>query len=85
MNLLRPSITTVLQHRIMVARTDVLSLYSTLHRKAHPLLNFYKIWPKYTNSYNSKTHVIRTNFESPRGFELYEFNCSFQRVISKPA
>ena len=27
-------------------------------------------------SYNSKTRVIRTNFESPWGFELQEFKCN---------
>ena len=39
--------------------------------KKHPLL----IFRNNLNSYNSKTHVIRTNFESLWGFELHEFNC----------
>ena len=44
--------------------------------KKHPLLIFLKCGWNNLNSYNSKTHVIRTNVESPSGFELYEFNCN---------
>ena len=40
--------------------------------KTYPLSKFGR---NNLNSYNSKTHVIRPNFESPWGFELYEFNC----------
>ena len=53
------------------------SLYNTLHREDIPCLFFSKFGPNNLNSYNSKTHVIRTNFESPWGFELYEFNCTY--------
>ena len=38
-------------------------------------LFFSKFGRNNLNCYNSKTHVIQTNFESPWGFELYEFNC----------
>ena len=52
------------------------SLYNTLYREdTSPAYFFSKVGRNNMNSYNSKTHVIRTNFESPRGFELYEFNC----------
>ena len=52
------------------------SLYNTLHREdTSPAYFFSKVGRNNMNSCNSKTHVIRTNFESPRGFELYEFNC----------
>ena len=44
--------------------------------KTHPLLIFFsKFGRNNLNSYNSKTHVIRTNFESRWELELYEFNC----------
>ena len=43
--------------------------------KAHSLLIFSKFGRNNLNSCNSKAHVIRTSFESPWGFELYEFNC----------
>ena len=33
------------------------------------------------NSSNSKTNVIRTNFETPRGFQLREFNCKSQSMM----
>ena len=46
--------------------------------KTHPLLVFSKFDRNNLNSCNSKTHVIRTNFESPWGVELYEFNCAIQ-------
>ena len=77
MNLLRPSITSILQIQIVVARTDALLWpvqYSALWRHI-PCLFFSKFGRNNLNSYNSKTHVIRPNFESPWGFELYEFNC----------
>ena len=45
--------------------------------KNYPLLILFKRGWNNLNSYNSKTHVIRTNFESPWGFELYEFNCIY--------
>ena len=44
--------------------------------KKIPCLVFSKFGPNNLNFYNSKTHVIRTNFESPWRFELHEFNCS---------
>ena len=35
------------------------------------------------NYYNLKTHVIRTNFKSPWGFELHEFNCVTQKILTE--
>ena len=40
----------------------------------HPCLFFSKFGRNNLNTYNSKTHVIQTNFESPRGFGGREFN-----------
>ena len=79
MNLLRPSITTILQHRTDGCSNGCSSLACTILYivKKHPLLIFLKCGSNNLNSYNSKTHVIRTNFESPWGFEFYEFNCIF--------
>ena len=60
----------------LLKRMLFLSLYNTLHREeTSPAYFFSKFGRNNLNSYNSKTHVIRTNFESPWGFELYEFNC----------
>ena len=43
----------------------LLSLYNTLHREdKSPAYFFFKFDRNNMNSYNSKTHVIRTNFES---------------------
>ena len=48
------------------------SLCNTLHREdTSPAYFFSKFGRNNLNSYNSKTHVIRTNFESPWGFELW--------------
>ena len=79
MNLLRPSITTILQHRTDGCSNRCSSLACTILYivKKHPLLTLLKCGWNNLNSYNSKTHVIRTNFESPWGFGLYEFNCTF--------
>ena len=79
MNLLRPSITTILQHRTDGCSNGCSSLACTILYivKKDPLLIFFKCSSINLNSYNSKTHVIRTNFESPWGFELYEFNCNY--------
>ena len=84
MNLLRPSITTILQHRTD-ACSNGWSLACTILYivKKHPLLIFSKFGRNNPNSYNSKTHVIRANFKSPWGFELYEFNCIFLLKYSK--
>ena len=51
-----------------------------------PWLFFSKFGLNVLNSYNSKTHVIRTNFESPWGFGLHKFNCTtyckiFEKVV----
>ena len=78
MNLLRPSITMILQHRTDGCSNGCSFLASTILYivKKHPLLIFLKCGSNNLNSYNSKTHVIRTNFESPWGFELHAFNCN---------
>ena len=49
--------------------------------KKHPCLFFSKFGRNNLNPYNSKTHVIWTNFESPWGFKLYEFNCKYIILI----
>ena len=78
MNLLRRSITTILQHRTHGCSNGCPSLACAIlyMMKKHPLLIFLRCGWNNLNSYNSKTHVIRTSSESPWGFELYEFNCS---------
>ena len=80
MNLLRPSITTILQHRTDGCSNGCSSLACTILyiMKKHSLLIFSKFGRNNLNSYNSKTHVIRTNFESLSGFELYKFNCIYK-------
>ena len=85
MNLLRPSITTILQHRTDGCSNGCSSLACTILYivKKHPLLIFLKCSSNNLNSYNSKTHVIQTNFESPWGFELYEFNFNMHAQIKK--
>ena len=40
-------------------------MYNTLHREETSRLFFSKFDRNNLNSYNSKTNVIRTNFESP--------------------
>ena len=44
---------------------------------------FYLFFPKFRRysqrSYNSKNHLIRANSQTPRGFELPEFNCICKR------
>ena len=85
MNLLRPSITAILQHRTDGCWKGCSSLAWTILYivKKHPLLIFSKCGWNNLNSYNSKTHVIQTNFESPWGFELYEFNFNMHAQIKK--
>ena len=74
MNLLRPSITTILQHRTDGCSNGCFSLASIILYivKNYPLLIFSKRGWNNLNSYNSKTHIIRTNFESP-WVQLYYF------------
>ena len=81
MNLLRPSITAILQHRTDGCSNGCSSIACTMLYivKKHPLLMFLKCGLNNWNSYNLKTHVIRTCFESPWGFALYQFNCIFRR------
>ena len=47
-----------------------------------PFLSFF--FPKLRwysqRSYNLKNHPIRTNSQTPRGFELYEFNCIVNKI-----
>ena len=41
-----------------------------------PFHHFFPKLRRYSQrSYNLKNHLIQTNFQSPRGFELHEFNC----------
>ena len=63
-------------NRWLLERMLFLSLYNNLHgEETSPAYVFSKFGRNNLNSYNSKAHVIRTNFESPWGFELYELNC----------
>ena len=82
MNLPRPSVTTNLQHRADGYSNGCSSLAFTILyiMKKYPLFVFFKCGWNILNSYNSKTHVIRTNLESSWGFELYEFNGIFIKV-----
>ena len=53
-----------------------LSLCNTLHPEETSSVCFFsKFGRNNLNSYNLKTHVIQTNFESPREFGVREFNC----------
>ena len=72
MNFLRSSVTTILQHRTHGCSNGCSSLACTILYivKSFPLFIFLKCGWNNLNSYNSKTHVVRTNFESPWGFEL---------------
>ena len=83
-NLLRPSITTILQHRTDGCSNGCSSLACTILCivKSYPLFIFLKCGWNNLNSYNSKTQAVRTNFESPWGFELYEFNCFHETTMT---